>query len=532
MQNKNNINFLLSNMTNDLDHNLREIAKCFGILNYTDESNQSILHILVDNKYDEFQCFLAIKSLLYDGLNPNLEDDYNYNFIQTALYAGYSENFILNIITESLKYNLNVNHVDSDKDTIVHTAIYSDNYLDEIEKIYELLCANGFNSYLKDCNNRNLIEAMYFQKQYSTKQINNFKKKFHKNYPTSIICKYTPANYEISKNEENIVPNDNSKKEELVIDNTNQTLSNDDVLELEKYGKILNNKDYMVSPTIGREKELKNVMITLAQKKKSPLIIGEDGVGKTAIVDELAYRIKTGQVPNFLKERIILEVNPSNIVAGCQYVGMFEENMTKLMELCVKLDIIVFIDEIHTIYGIGSSRRENNDMSSLLKHYIDRSNLKVIGITNKKEYSEFFSNNSLKGQFETITIKEPKEDILYQIIDKVIDDYCKKDNITFENENIKTGIIDILVWSTEKNHRVYYDIINNPDLSISIVDKAFAIAKIHDSNLITEKHFIECFECCDRIYKSAKEEAIERLRNLDKNVSKPKQMILKINFNK
>ena len=109
MLNKNTIRVLLSNMTDDMSSNVKKIKSAFGSLNYTDEDNQSILHILVDDKYDEEKCFLAIKSLLQIGLSPNLEADYNYNFIQTALYAGYSEKFILNIITEALKYNLNIN---------------------------------------------------------------------------------------------------------------------------------------------------------------------------------------------------------------------------------------------------------------------------------------------------------------------------------------------------------------------------------------------------------------------------------------
>jgi len=525
MLNKNNIRVLLSKMTDDVNSNLKKIKSAFGSLEYTDEDNQSILHILVDDKYDETKCFLAIKSLLQIGLSPNLEADYNYNFIQTALYAGYSEGFILNIITEALKYNLNINHVDSDKDTIMHTAIYSDDYLGEVERIYDLLCANGFNSSLKDHDARNLLEAMIFQKQYSDEQIESFKKKFEERYSKL---------YKDNKTKEvkPVVVNNVSERQEVSVATVTQTLSDKDISELEKYGKVLNKKNYIVSPTIGREKELKNLMITLAQDKKRPLIVGESGVGKTAIVDELAYRIKTGQVPNFLQGKIILEVNPSDIVAGCQYVGQFEDNMTKLMKLCERLDVIVFIDEIHTIYGIGSTKGKDNDMASMLKHYIDRSNLKVIGTTTEQEYSEYFGEDALKRRFEKITVKEPTEDVLYQIIDKVIGDYYVKNGISFENEDIRSQIVNIILNATEKSHRVYNDRVNNPDLSISIVDKAFAFAKVYDSEFITAEHFIESFEYCDRIYESTREQAIARLRSLDTKISKPVQRILKIDFNK
>ncbi|MGM9881614.1 MAG: AAA family ATPase [Bacilli bacterium] len=525
MLNKNNIRTLLSEMTDDMYSNVKKIKSAFGNLDYTDDDNQSLLHILVDNKYDEAKCFLAIKSLLQIGLSPNLEADYNYNFIQTALYAGYSEEFILNIITESLKYKLNVNHVDSDKDTIMHTAIYSDDYLGEVERIYDLLCANGFDSSLEDQDARNLLEAMIFQKQYSREQMEGFKKKFQERY-----SKLYKDNQ--SKEIKTVVASNTPVKQEVPFATVTQTLSDNDISELEKYGKVLNKKNYIVAPTIGREKELKNLMITLAQDKKRPLIVGESGVGKTALVDELAYRIKIGQVPSFLQGKIILEVNPSDVVAGCQYVGMFEDNMTKLMKLCEKLDVIVFIDEIHTIYGIGSSKSKDNDMASMLKHYIDRSNLKVIGTTTEKEYNEFFSGDTLKRRFEKIIVKEPTEDILCQIIDKVIGDYYLKNGIQFENENIRNQVVDIIVSATEKNHRVYNDMVNNPDLSISIVDKVFAFAKVYDSEFITAEHFVESFEYCDRIYESTREQAIARLRNLDASISKPVQRVLKIDFNK
>lgn len=509
----NEIRKLLSNMTDDINSNIKKIRKAFGSLGYKDDDNQSLLHILVDNKYDEEKCFLAIKPLLKVGLSPNLEADYSYNFIQTALYAGYSEKFILDIISEALKYNLDVNHVDSDKDTIVHTAIYSDDYLGEVEGIYTLLCSNGYDSSKIDCDGRNLIEAMIFQAQHSNLQIERFKKLFNANLGGKEQTKtIAPIKVETS------IP---------VV----QTLSEKEISELEKFGKVLNKKNYVVSPTVGREKELKNLMITLAQNKKRPLIVGESGVGKTALVEELVYRIKTGQVPRFLQGKIILEVNPAEIVAGREYVGQFEENMTKLMKLCEKYDVIVFIDEIHTIYGIGSTKGKNNDMASMLKHYIDRTNLKVIGTTTEKEYDEFFSNDALKRRFEKIKVQEPTKEILYQIIDKVISDYFITTGISFENDNIKGQIVSIILESTEKGHRVYNDIVNNPDLSISIVDKAFAFAQVYDSEFITVNHFIESFEYCDRIYDFSKSQAIAKLKKLDFNAFKPSVRRKIIDFN-
>lgn len=505
---------LLSKMTRDISSNIKKLQRVFGSLDYTDNEKQSILHILVDNKYDEEKCFLAIQSLLKSGLSPNLQDCYKYNFIQTALYAGYSENFILNIIHESLKYNLDVNHTDDDKDTIVHTAIYSDNYLGEIERIYELLCANQFDSSLVDHDGRNLIEAMIYQHQYSDLQIERFRKLFNANFHkrTASQVKVDLVKYE------KVVP-------------TTPIISEKEIDELEKCGKVLNRKDFPVEPTIGREKEIKNLIVSLAQRKKTPLLVGESGVGKTALADELVYLIKTRQVPNFLQDKIVLEIDPSEIVEGSEYVGVFEKNMHRVLNLCEKYGVIIFIDEIHTIYGIGSTKNKNNDMAAMLKRFIDRSNTKVIGTTTDLEYEEYFTRDALKRRFEKVMVYEPKDNLLYRIIDKVIDDFVTIEGIPFENSTIKGQILPILLEVTKKEHRVYNDIMNNPDLAISIVDKAFAFAKVYNSEFITVEHFIESLECCDRIYETAKNKAISSLKNLGSTISVPVSKVLKFDPN-
>lgn len=506
---------VLNTMTNDVQSNVKKLINLFGSLDYIDDDNQSILHILVDNIYDEEKCFLAIKSLLKCGVDPNLEADFQYNFIQTALYAGYSENFIKRVIKEALKYGLKINHRDDDLDTIMHTAIYSDDYLGDVEGIYDLLVESGFDSTLVDHDSRNLVEAMIYQKQYSPEQIESFRKKFNLRLDNKPSVVSTP------------VVSTSVKKQVYEV-----SISEEDLKELERFGRILNKNSYLTSPSIGREKEVKNLMITLAQSKKCPLIVGESGVGKTTVVEELVYRIITGDVPKFLQGKIILEVNPSDVVAGCQYVGMFEENMTKLMKLCEKYNILLFIDEIHTIYGVGATKSKDTDMAAILKHYIDRSNLKVIGTTTEKEYNEYFSSDALKRRFERITVKEPEDEDLFQILDKALNDYFIKNDISLEDEKERKLIINIIITATSKKHRVYNDIVNNPDLAISIIDKAVAYAKVFDCDVLTIEHFIESFDSCDRIYDSAKEEAIALLRKMKGKKETEGNKVLIIEFPK
>ena len=144
MLEKETLSRLVMTMTQDIESNKKKLLNAFGNINIKDDSNQSLLHIFVDEKYDEVRCFLVIRTLLEMGLSPNSEDDFKYNFIQTALYTGYSETFILNIVKEAFKYYLYVNHQDSDKDTVIHTAIYSDDYLGKIDELLKLYISYGF----------------------------------------------------------------------------------------------------------------------------------------------------------------------------------------------------------------------------------------------------------------------------------------------------------------------------------------------------------------------------------------------------
>ena len=498
---------LLNRMGNDVSENLINIKEIFGGLDYKDDENQTLLHIFVDERYDQYKCYAAIHALLEQGLDPNAESDFGYNFIQTALYTGYSEEFILKIIKEALSKSLNPNHIDEDGDTMVHTAIYSDDYKGTITNIYKLLAQNGLDSTITDNCGRSLLDAMYSEKKFTVAQILEFKAAF---------------NNEV----ENLKVSEKVYKETI----KEKELPSVDKSKLETFGKILADKDYITSPTIGREQELKNLMITLALDTKNPIIVGESGVGKTALVEELAYRIKKGDVPKFLKNKIILEINPNELISGKRYVGDFEKEIKNLMKVCNDDRIILFIDEIHTIYGIGTHDKSDVDLAAMLKYYIDRKGIKIIGTTTKEEYEKYFSKDALKRRFECVDVKEPNNEILYQIIDKVMDDYINKTGINFKDENIKHEIIEIIIDATSKSHRVYNDILNNPDLSISIIERAFATAKVFDDEEITENNFIESFKSCNRLYDSTRDNAISKLEKINSNVIQFPSKIIRLDF--
>ena len=162
-------------------------------------------------------------------------------------------------------------------------------------------------------------------------------------------------------------------------------------------------------PVIGRDEEICHMIeILLRRKKCNPLLIGDAGVGKTALVEELARRIVLGLVPNELKNMRILSVAISSLVAGTKYRGEFEERINKMIEELEQApNIILFIDEIHTIIGAGGAEGAI-DASNILKPYLARGKIKVIGATTKLEYMKFLEGDkAFDRRFQKIIIEEP-----------------------------------------------------------------------------------------------------------------------------
>lgn len=323
-------------------------------------------------------------------------------------------------------------------------------------------------------------------------------------------------NFEIQERNEEILKwenefcdeNEPSSKEEYKSDKIEQppkkevkkTKNQDDSFQ------VLNDKKYSTIPAIGRENEMEELILSLAQKKKCPILVGESGVGKTALVDMLTYMIQNDKVPKFLKDKIIVEINPSQVVAGTRYRGDFEEKLEGILTKCIENDFILFIDEIHLIYDAGSCEHDPNDMASIIRYYIDRKNLKVIGTTTIDEYNKYFASASLKRRFDRIDIKEPVDEVLYDIIYQIFENYSLEYNISInEILNDYPNIIEGLIKVTSLKYRRQDDKTNNPDLIIEILDKAFACARIKDEAKLELEHIEKGIEHCGRIYKGAKE---------------------------
>lgn len=212
-----------------------------------------------------------------------------------------------------------------------------------------------------------------------------------------------------------------------------------------------------------RDKEINEVMeILLRKNKNNPLLIGHAGVGKTAIAYELAHMIKEGNVPDKLKNKEIVLINTSALVAGTKYRGEFELRVNNLIKEVMKCkNIILFIDEIHTIVKTGASDG-SIDAANILKPYLARGDIKIIGATTYEEYNEYIKKDTaLVRRFTPVMVNEPSNKDMLTIMDKV-----KKNYESFYDLKINKNTIKYLIDITDK----YLPNLYNPDKCIEVLD--------------------------------------------------------------
>ena len=241
-------------------------------------------------------------------------------------------------------------------------------------------------------------------------------------------------------------------------------------LEIFNIGRVLNDKVEEFDEVIGRDKEINEVIEVLLRKKKSnPLLIGPAGVGKTAIVEELAKRINAKDVPFPLLNKKIIDLPMGDLVSGTKYRGEFEERLTKIIKEVIKnKDIILFIDEVHTMVNAGGAEGAIN-AGDILKPYLARGELKVIGATTTEEYEKFIAKDkALERRFETILVTEPSLDETKEILLGLKSSYENHHNIKITNQNIE----DIVFLASK-----YLFKKKNPDKTIDLLDSVCAYVK-------------------------------------------------------
>ena len=257
----------------------------------------------------------------------------------------------------------------------------------------------------------------------------------------------------------------------------NQSVTSDnpeatyDVLNKYGYDLVERARERKLDPVIGRDAEIRNAIMILSRKtKNNPVLIGEPGVGKTAVVEGLAERIVRGDVPTQLKNKKLFSLDMSSIVAGAKYRGEFEERLKSVLSEVKKSDgqIILFIDELHTIVGAGGSEGAI-DAGNILKPMLARGELHCIGATTLDEYRKYIEKDkALERRFQPVQINEPSVEDTISILRGIKERYE-----TFHNVKITDGA---LVAAAELSHRYISDRFL-PDKAIDLVDESCAMIK-------------------------------------------------------
>lgn len=235
-------------------------------------------------------------------------------------------------------------------------------------------------------------------------------------------------------------------------------------LMLDSFGRNLITDAPTFDTVIGRENELNLLIKTLCKRKKSnPILLGEAGVGKTALVEELARRISQKRVPTELQNKKIYSLETSTLVAGTKYRGEFEERFGQLLkEVEEDPDIILFIDEIHTLIGAGGAEGAI-DASNILKPALARGKIKLIGATTIQEFNHYISKDkAFSRRFELIYVLEPKEEVLRDILTSSAKQYEEYHNVRLEESTI-TKIMELSNQLNNDSHQ--------PDKALDLLDE-------------------------------------------------------------
>ena len=280
---------------------------------------------------------------------------------------------------------------------------------------------------------------------------------------------------------------------------------------LEQFGTDLTAKAKAgkLDPVIGRAAEIERVMQVLSRRQKNnPLLIGEPGVGKTAVVEGLAQLIVADQVPDIISGKRVITLDVSALVAGSKYRGEFEERLKKVIKEVVKDgNIILFIDEMHTIIGAGSAEG-SIDAAAILKPPLSRGELQVIGATTTEEYRKHLEKDSaLARRFQTVNVKEPSEEQALRILDGLRDRYEAHHHVRYSDEALQAAV--------SMSSRYIQDRFL-PDKAIDVLDEAGARMRIRNRTLPDEIRKLDDELRCVRLDKeeAASAQEFERAAQL------------------
>lgn len=271
---------------------------------------------------------------------------------------------------------------------------------------------------------------------------------------------------------------------------------------MERYGEDMTKNTYVTNPAIARDDEIKKMILALLIPDKSAILVGKPGIGKTAIVEGLAYRIQNGDVPDALKKFRIVKINLTALMGTTTTDGNEEIKLQTLInELKQQQNTILFIDEIHNVIGTGAVN-SSLDFANMLKTGLDRGSIKIIGATTTVEYDHYLvRDRAFLRRFEKIEVAEPTPETTVKILVGSLPRIEKKTGVKFDYTPFVTEkVMKFFVNMTTEYKRMFETTARYPDVTFALVSKAFSFAIFDNSPVVRFKHIWQAVSTCQSIY--------------------------------
>lgn len=388
-----------------------------------------------------------------------------------------------------------------------------DDSLDNIENIKH----HSIEEMIEDINQDNSLEEKNIQDE---------------NIEIEDIIEYDDAEIENINLEENSEPvnltetkdtnSDNNLNPQIDLIETHSTEEkqpieeNNELNVIEKYGENLSGRSFVTNPAIGRDSEIDQLIVILLTPEKSGILVGKPGIGKTAIVEGLAYRIKNENVPNALKGYTIFKLNTASLtgfVSGTNQLRI----QSVVEDLQIFKKIILFIDEIHTLIGTGE---ETLDFANIFKPLIDRGDVKLIGATTTDEYNRYIlRDKAFVRRFQKIDVTEPDREMVIKIMMGTYPKFENKMGLKLKySEFIKQSIMAFIVDLTSEFKRVYEISARYPDISLTILQQAFSYASFDNREYVDIRDIKKAIATTKLVYPKVIKNELERFNIVFKDV--------------
>ena len=284
---------------------------------------------------------------------------------------------------------------------------------------------------------------------------------------------------------------------------------------LERYGDNFTKKEFITDPAIARDEEIKQCILTLLTPEKSALLVGKPGIGKTAIVEGLAYRIQKGLVPNALMGWELIKINITSLLGSSMSDGQVENRVDLLVkELDARDKTILFIDETHVLVNRNTSDNGGIDFANLLKSGLDRGSIKMIGATTTEEYEQYIlRDRAFLRRFQKIDVLEADKPTTVKILLGTVPKLEKQIGVKLAyTDFVKERIMSFIVEMTDEYKRVYEVASRYPDICLTILANAFTYALFENATEVKIKHVYKAICNAKNIYEDAKQKEIARFK--------------------